>query len=541
VLATGPIHLRRFPCRSGGILLRIPCASRTYFTSMSTMSRSEPTHSPEETQRGLRYLLLDGMASQTMGVFTTGAFLVAFALHLGASNVVIGLIAAIQPFSQIIQVPAIYLVARYRKRRALVVLSCIASRLPWFGVAAIPFLLPEVARIPALLLGLCLYFGFGAIASCSYNSWMRDFIPEKILGSYFAKRMTLSTALGAALCLVAGFAVDFYQQQTGDTMGIYSIYFVIGGVAGLIGTVFLSRIPEPEMADPPTEGMRATLLAPFRHANFRNLITFLGVWNLAINFAAPFFTVYMLSRLGLSMGYVLALSVVSQIMNVLFFRVWGNLADRFSNKSVLSVSGAAFVFSFLLWPFTTLPESHRFTLPLLVGIHVLAGISTAGVALCSSNITLKAAPRGQATAFLAVNGLVTGLAATIAPICGGFLADYFSTREFSFVMHYGLIGGPSEAFTAPALNLRGLDFLFVLAFFLGLYALHRLLAVREEGEVEERIVVQEFYGEVRKFARSVSNIAGMRSLTYAPFGTLREERRRHPRQSGRSVGWWRGD
>lgn len=501
------------------------------------MCGSENQYPDNTTRRGLRMLLLDGIASQTMGVFTTGAFLVAFALHLGASNVTIGFIAAIQPFSQIIQVPAIYLVARYRKRRALVVLSCIASRLPWFGVACIPFFLPEVLRIPALLLGLCLYFGIGAIASCSYNSWMRDFIPEQILGSYFAKRMTLSTAVGAVLCLVAGFAVDYYQKHMDDVMGIYAIYFVIGGFAGLIGTFFLSRIPEPEMSDESMSGMYATLSAPFRHANFRNLIAFLGLWNLAINFAAPFFTVYMLSRLGLSMGYVLALSVVSQIMNVLFFRVWGNLADRFSNKSVLSVSGSAFVISFLLWPFTTLPESHRFTLPLLVGIHVLAGISTAGVALCSSNIALKAAPRGQATAFLAVNGLVTGIAATIAPICGGFLADYFSVREFSFVMHYGLIGGPSEAISVPALNLRGLDFLFVLAFFLGLYALHRLLAVREEGEVEERIVVQEFYGEVRKFARSISNVAGMRSLTYSPYGAIRPERRQHPR----SAGWWRGE
>jgi len=460
---------------------------------------------------------------------------VAFALHLGASNVAIGFIAAIQPFSQIMQIPAIYLVARYRKRRTLVVLGCIVSRLPWFGVAAIPFFLPESLRIPALMVCLCLFFGAGAIAGCAFNSWMRDFIPDRIMGAFFARRMTLSTALGAALCLVAGFAVDIYQSQTGDTMGIYSIYFIIGGVAGLIGTVVLSRIPEPEMPHPEISGILATLAAPFRQTNFRYLITFLGFWNLAINFAAPFFTVYMLNRLGLSMGYVLALSVVSQIMNIAFFRLWGRLADRFSNKSVLLVSGWAFALTFLLWPFTTMPESHRLTLPILVAIHVLVGISNAGVALCSGNIALKAAPRGQATAYLAVNALVTGIAATIAPICGGFLADYFAIREFSFVLHYGLIGGDSSTVTIPALNLRGLDFLFVLAFVLALYALHRLLAVREEGEVEERIVVQEFYDEVRKFARSVSNVAGMRTLAYFPYGSLRRKRPELPP----SGPWWR--
>ena len=515
----------------------MPSNLHTDYPKSCTMSSTEPELPDRETQHGLRMLLLDGVASQTMGVFTTGAFLVAFALHLGASNVTIGLIAAIQPFSQIMQIPAIYLVARYRKRRALVVLTCIAARLPWFGVAAIPLLLPAGARIPALLLCLCLYFGIGAIASCSFNSWMRDFIPERIMGSFFARRLTLSTAIGAALCLVAGFAVDYYQQKTGDVLGIYSVYFVIGGVAGLIGTFFLSRIPEPAMPPTAVSGLFETLSAPFRQANFRNLISFLGLWNLAINFAAPFFTVYMLKRLGMSMGYVLALSVLSQIMNVVFFRIWGSLADRFSNKSVLSVSGWFFVLSFLLWPFTTMPEAHPLTLPLLVGIHVLAGISTAGVALCSGNIALKAAPKGQATAFLAVNALVTGIAATIAPICGGLLADYFATREFIFVIHYGLIGGENLPIEVPALNLRGLDFLFILAFFLGLYALHRLLAVREEGEVEDAIVIQEFYGEVRKFARSVSNVAGMRTLTHFPYGAIRKSRPT-PTQP---PGWWRMD
>lgn len=501
------------------------------------MTTTTPELPDRETQRGLRMLLLDGIASQTMGVFTTGAFLVAFALHLGASNVVIGIIAAIQPLSQIAQIPAIYLVARYRKRRALVVVSCIISRLPWFAVAAIPFALPETARIPALLLCLALFFGAGAIAGCSFNSWMRDFIPDKMMGAFFAKRMSFSTAVGAALCLGAGFAVDIYREQTGDTIGIYSIYFILGGIAGLIGTVFLSRIHEPQMPAPEVTGLLETLVTPFRQKNFRNLIFFLGSWNLAINFAAPFFTVYMLSRLGLSMGYVLALSVISQIMNVLFFRIWGNIADRFSNKSVLSVSGWAFVVSFLLWPFTTMPEAHPATLPLLVGIHVLVGISNAGVALCSGNIALKAAPKGQATAYLAVNALVTGIAATIAPICGGFLADFFAKREFSFIMNYGMIDGASSTITIPALNLRGLDFLFILAFVLGLYALHRLLAVREEGEVEDRVVVQELYSEVRKFARSVSNVAGMRDIFYFPYDAVRRNRRRNRH----NPAWWKYD
>jgi hypothetical protein len=48
----------------------------------------------EEVQYGLNILLKDGMTSQALVTMTSGAFLVAFALKLGASNLVIGLLAA---------------------------------------------------------------------------------------------------------------------------------------------------------------------------------------------------------------------------------------------------------------------------------------------------------------------------------------------------------------------------------------------------------------------------------------------------------------
>ena len=76
-----------------------------------------------QVKSGLQMLLYDGMCSQVMGALTGGAILVAFALLLGASNTVIGLIAALAPLTQILQIPALYLVERTRLRKFLVVAS----------------------------------------------------------------------------------------------------------------------------------------------------------------------------------------------------------------------------------------------------------------------------------------------------------------------------------------------------------------------------------------------------------------------------------
>ena len=72
----------------------------------------------------------------------------------------------------------------------------------------------------------------------------------------------------------------------------------------------------------------------------------------------------------------------------------------------------------------------------------------------------------------------------------------------------------------PAVDLRGLDFLFMIAVVFGLYAMHRLLAVREEGEVEEGVVMAHIAAEARKAVRHVSNIAGLRHLYSFPFADV---------------------
>ncbi|UCG15640.1 MAG: MFS transporter [Phycisphaerales bacterium] len=475
-----------------------------------------------EVRSGLQALLYDGVCAQVMGVFTGGAFLVAFALLLGASNVVIGLLAAIGPLTQILQIPAIFLVDRTGLRKALVVLNSFMSRLFWLVVAALPWIVPAEQRVPVLLLCLFLYFGLGTISGCAFNSWMRDFIPESIMGSYFGKRMAIATATGAVLTLLAGFGIEVGKRVLNDAHTPYSILFVLGGAAGLVGVYFLARIPEPKMAPHVPRRVLTVLAEPFREFGFRRLLMFLGAWNFAINLAAPFFVVYMITRLGIPLWFVLSLSVLSQIINVVFFRIWGRLADRFTSKSVLAVSGWMFILSIFLWPFLTMPEKHLLTIPLLIAIHVLAGVSTAGTSLCAGNIALKAAPQGKATAYLAANALVNGGAATVAPILAGLAADWFAKQELALSLRWASTVTAETVFDLSALSLKGLDFLFMIAVLFGIYAMHRLLAVREEGEVGEKIVLSQLYGEVRKAVRHVSNVAGLRQQYYFPFAKLED-------------------
>jgi len=476
--------------------------------------------SNEEVQKGLKYIVRDGVASQSMAIFTGGAFLIAFAVKLGASNFVIGLLAAIGPLTQLLQLPSILLVERLRNRRVITVISAGIGRLCWLLIILIPFVFGKKIGIPILLVSLGLSSALSAVSSCSWNSWMRDLIPQSILGAFFSRRMRIATGVGIVLSFLAALYLDKWKKAFAEyELQGYSILFLVGLAVGMLGIYFLSRIPEKRMPETPEKPRLLRLLVrPFRDENFRKLIAFLCSWNFAVNLAGPFFMVYMLRRLELSMSLIIGLGIVSQVMNFAFLRIWGKFTDLYSNKSVLAISGPLFICSILAWTFTTMPEKYFLTIPLLIIIHILMGLSSAGVSLASGNISLKLAPEGQATAYLATSSVFGSVAAGISPILGGKFADFFAGRELAWTLKYT---SPVRELSLPTLNLQQWDFFFLFAFLVGLYSLRRLAKVKEIGEVEEKIVMNQLFAEVRGQVRILSSVEGLRQMIGFPFTVLR--------------------
>lgn len=477
----------------------------------------------QDIQRGLANIIRDGIASHAMGVLTGGVFLVAIAYSLGASNFVIGLLAAIPPLMQLLQLPSILLVEKLRNRRLISVIASFVSRIPWLVIAISPFVFAPKWALAIVVASVAVHTGIGAISTCAWNSWMRDLIPQNALGSFFSKRMRLATILGLLLSLVGGVGIDWWKKTYPDSeLLAYSILFGVGFVAGMFGVYFLSRTPEPKMEVTQTR-LSDIFKGPFKNVNFKRLLIFSASWSFAVNLAAPFFTVYMLDRLQTGMSLVVMLSVVSQASNFAFLGIWGRFSDHFSNKSVLAVSGPLFMMSVLAWTFTTMPEKHVFTLPLVVLIHIVIGIATAGVNLAAGNIALKLAPRGQATSYLATNTLVNAAAATIAPILGGKFADFFATCNLALTLKWS---SPGKEVMFQTLDFRHWDFFFALAFCVGMYALHRLSFVEEVGTVEEKVVRQELVAVIMRPIRSLSTAAGLFQILSFPVTAVRSIVRR---------------
>lgn len=477
---------------------------------------------PQAMALGKRAMVQDAAWASLVGALYGGVILVGFALELGASPLVIGVLAAIPFLSQLAQIPAVLLIERLRERRRLALIAVCAARAIILSLALVPLVLDDPARLWVVVGAQIAITLLGAMAGCSINSWFHQLLAGQPLGALYAQRLFWSVVLASLGALAAGHLVEHWPLA--EPLHAYSVNFAAAGVVGLTGLHFLARVPEPPMARTgPPQPIRQLLRAPLLDPNFRRLIVFMASWNFASNLAAPFLTVYLLQQLGYGLDTVTALWAASQMANALTLYAWGQISDRLSNKAILATALPAYFGCLIALPVSALPEPHLLTLPLLVLIHVAMGIASGGIGLATGNIGLKLAPQGRGTAYLASVSLAGAAAAGVAALAGGALAQWFEARELALVVQWQ---SPHRSSGFVALQFRHWEFLFAIAFALGMYVLHTLSRVREGTEVSEREVIRSFVLEAGRMLELLSSTAANSLDTLFPFGRLFDRRRR---------------
>ncbi len=438
----------------------------------------------EDVQRGLRMVIFDGLATETMVSLTGGAFLVALALLLGASNIQIGLLAALPMLANLFQILSVVLVQRYQNRRAIAVYGVVLGRIPLVVLGALIFLNPDTS-VSTFIFFLLIHHLFSSIAGLSWNSWMKDMIPERILGSYFSRRSSYTQTLNVVLSVLLAISLDYIRSRHPEyELPAFALFFVVGSVVGLIGTYLLSRAPEPQ-SYMSTDRLATLFRSPLKNENFRRLLVFNSAWVFALHIATPFFMVFMLQGLGLPLSYVIVLTVLGQLSSIATLRMWGVLSDRYSNKSIIAVSGPLYVACIIGWVFVGIYSASYLNLGLLVLIHIFSGIATAGINLSLTNIGLKLAPHADAIVYLSVRNIVTSAFSALGPLVGGLLADYFAERSLAITFEWH---SPGVDRIIKLVSLHQWNFLFLIGAVLALFSLRLLSGVKETGEVEAGVM-----------------------------------------------------
>jgi MFS family permease len=383
-------------------------------------------------KKSLEYSVKDGAAFSIMTGFGEQYF-TPLAIELGASNMGIGLLASLPPF--IASLPQLFtsrVTTLLKSRRKIILIAVMLQVLTWVPLAALP-LLGYGDAIPLLIVLVSLYFMFGQFANPTWNSLMGDLVNEEMRGRFFGMRNKITGAVAFVSIFTAGYILSLFSKDT--VLYGFSMIFFIALLARLISWRYLSLIEDPPMGTDRAEVFSfMQYLRRLRKTNYGRFALYYGLMNFSVYVAAPFFAVYMLKDLHFTyFEYTVATAAMS-LTGFLSMTYWGNLADRFGNKKILSLCGTSLAIVPLLWLFSADVVS-------VVLIQVLAGIVWSGYTLSALNIVYDNVRPQNRTRVFAYHNILAASSIFLGAMVGACLSSeitdhwiFYSSLQIIFLV-----------------------------------------------------------------------------------------------------------
>lgn len=345
----------------------------------------------------------------------------AFALLLQASPFHIGILSALpQLTGMVAQLSSVKLLQHLRMPDRLIITGGWAQALCWLPLLALPLFMP--GHGPWLLIGCAmLYFACGHATTPVWNSLLVDLVDADNRGAYFAQRARI-TALTSFVALGTAGAILTIGQQWGISWLGFAVVF-LGAAAARVGATScqtrISKLVPIHRIDAPN-GFRH-FLSKTATSDFRYFLLFSSLMHFAVLISGPFFVVYLLRDLHWSyLQYAewMAASLLGQFATL---QPWGQLGDRYGNKTILTVTGLTVP---LLPMAYIVSEQHLY----LMIVNFFGGVVWAGLSLSLQNYVFDAVRPEERTRGVALANAVNAIGWGIGALTGSWLAVVMPTR-----------------------------------------------------------------------------------------------------------------
>ncbi|MEN3041782.1 MAG: MFS transporter [Fervidobacterium sp.] len=389
-------------------------------------------------ERTLKLSVIEG-ALYTMAFNATQGFVYStLALYYDFDPVVLSIVAVLPATSQMIQLftPMVYRLVP-SKKYAIFWTSLIARSV----FVIIPLAL--IMNIKSHIIVAIPFIVFNILNNIVGNLWtsaMKSIVPEERRNTYFGFRNTVATFAG----LSAWILYSLILQNMDRKMGLIVIYSVSSFVFILTAYfLYLHDIPDTKVIDYSI----ATVFQSLKNRKFLNFLIFVFVWNFAIQFAGPFFSYFEVSYLEVPYSYLGILNIINSLLSMLMYTFYGKLSSKIGDKNMIRYGITIALAIPLLYSLMT-PRNYRFLLLLDV---MIAALAWSAINLSYFTLLLKIIDE-PSEIYISMHATIAGLASLIASYTGGKTLSLIKNFQFSF--------------------LSGYNVLFVIAFFLRIFALY---------------------------------------------------------------------
>lgn len=356
-------------------------------------------------------------------------YITPYALSLGASNMHIGLLAALPTMlgnlSQLFTIKAM----EKHSRKRISVICAVLQAFMWLavmGVGALFFLFPGFAKAaPVSLIAVySLLAVFGAIITPAWTSWMGQLVNKEHYGHYFGIRNRVVGFVAIIAMLIAGFILDYFKQ-TKVFIG-FAIIFFIAFIARLVSARLLKKQHEPKLEL--HDGYYFSLWQFARKMmqnNFGIFVLFVSLLYLGTYVASPFFSVYMLKQLNFSYLFYTLVIMSAPVSVLVFIPAWGKFADIYGSLETMKLCGYLVFLVPLLWMGSALFIRLDSTVLLiyLLAIELFSGFIWAGFNIAVNDFIFEAVTPERIGICTAYFSIFTGIGLFLGASLGGFISS----------------------------------------------------------------------------------------------------------------------
>ncbi len=343
------------------------------------------------------------------------AYFSAYAVWLGASNLLMGILGAIPMFvGSCLQPLAAHIVERTGKRRSLYLGGSVVQALMLLPMC-VSVLLPHATAYWVMLAALTLYFAGLHFTIPPWNSTMGDIVPPEFRGRFFGRRGSVAVLCQCLAALLAGVGLEIFKRG-GHTAYAFALIFAAAFVARAISIAHLSR-----MIDPPIAPHASHPEAKRISGNFYAFALFVAAMHFGVFVSGPYFTVYMLEDLHFTYVEFMVSQVVVMLAPLCVLSRWGRIGDRIGNRWILVVTGVGVTIIPVLWQVAWAPWSVWL-------VQAFAGATWGGFNLAAGNFLLDSLPRELRARGVALYSFLVGMGILFGGLAGAVIVDLLPAR-----------------------------------------------------------------------------------------------------------------
>jgi MFS family permease len=346
--------------------------------------------------------------------------LTAWAVELGASPLLLGVLWGLPYFGQVLQIPALWVTSRLGKKRAAVLTHAVARQV-MLPLAVLPFVDVSIVAKREIVVGLFAVSSLlGVVGHNAWLAWMGELVPARVRGAYFGRRTAMCTVVATVASLAIASALD--RGRAHAALGwVLAAIVVLRSLAGIATTILMLEQHDPPSAAT-TPRVRDFVL-PIADPAYRKLLVYRVAWGVATGFGASLCAVYTLRALGLGFVGVAMYSALVAVLRVATTPLWGRRLDRDGGRRVLVTCSFGAAVSSLAWVVATQGAAWLIAVDALV-----SGLLLGGQELAVFTLPLAAAPSTRRPLYAATSVMIGGIAYGGASIAAGALIDVVSLR-----------------------------------------------------------------------------------------------------------------